>query len=163
MMRDQAACWQDRLRPALAEAGITFLETDQYTDRIRRHLAAYFKSDIFPLLTPLAFDPGHPFPLISNRSKNFAVVVRHNRRTKFARVKIPDILPRFVPVPSTDGPTFAFLEDVIRLNLQAAVSRRRRRSTRTCSASSATPTWRCRKTPPSDLLESVDQSLKELR
>jgi polyphosphate kinase len=46
------------------------------------------------------------------------VAVRHNRRTKFARVKIPDILLRFVPLPSTDGPTFAFLEDVIRQNLQ---------------------------------------------
>ena len=46
-------------------------------------------AEIFPLLTPLAFDPGHPFPFISNRSKNFAVVIRHNRRTKFARVKIP--------------------------------------------------------------------------
>src|SRR5215475_12696939 len=104
MMRDQAACWQDLLRPALAEAGVTFLDEDQYTDRVRRQLAAYFKSDVFPLLTPLAFDPGHPFPQISNRSKNFAVAVHHNRRTKFARVKIPDILPRFVPVPSTDGP-----------------------------------------------------------
>src|SRR5690349_957074 len=52
MMRDLAACWQDRLRPALAEAGVTFLEEEQYTDRIRRHLAAYFRSDVFPLLTP---------------------------------------------------------------------------------------------------------------
>jgi polyphosphate kinase len=74
-------------------------------------------AEIFPLLTPLAFDPRHPFPFISNRSKNLAVVVRHNRRTKFARVKIPDVLPRFVPVPCDDGRAFAFLEDVIRLNL----------------------------------------------
>jgi polyphosphate kinase len=108
MMRDQASCWQDLLRPALAEAGVTFLDEDQYTDRVRRHLATYFKSDVFPLLTPLAFDPDHPFPHISNRSKNLAVAIQHNRRTKFARVKIPDILPRFVPVPSSDGPTFAF-------------------------------------------------------
>ena len=117
MLKDQAECWAGRLRPALASAGIRFLEIEEYTDKIRSHLAAFFKSDIFPLLTPLAFDPGHPFPFISNRSQNFAVVVRHNRRTKFARVKIPDGLPRFVPVPSTEGPTFAFLEDVIRLNL----------------------------------------------
>src|SRR5262249_39915694 len=117
MMRDLGTCWHESLRPTLAAAGVTFLEEDQYTDRIRRHLAAYFRNEVFPLLTPLAFDPGHPFPYISNRSKNFAVAVRHNRRTKFARVKVPDILPRFVPVPSTDGPTFAFLEDVIRQNL----------------------------------------------
>jgi polyphosphate kinase len=117
MLKDQAACWAERLRPALAAAGIRFLEIEEYTDKIRSHLSSFFKNDIFPLLTPLAFDPGHPFPFISNRSQNFAVVVRHNRRTKFARVKIPDGLPRFVPVPSTEGPTFAFLEDVIRLNL----------------------------------------------
>src|SRR5262249_20194440 len=87
-----------------------------------RYLTAAFKSEIYPLLTPLAFDPGHPFPLISNRSKNFAVVVRHQRRTKFARVKLPALLPRFMPVPypeapGTSGQSFAFLEDVIRLNL----------------------------------------------
>src|SRR5262249_49141619 len=117
MMRDMGACWLERLRPALAEAGVTFLEEDQYTDAIRQHLAGYFRSEIFPLLTPLAFDPGHPFPHISNRSKTFAVAVRHNRRTKFARVKVPEVLPRFVPLPASDGWSFAFLEDVIRQNL----------------------------------------------
>jgi polyphosphate kinase len=63
-----------------------------------------------------------PFPLISNRSKNFAVVIRHQRRIKFARVKIPPTLPRFVGLPQlsppgTSGHAFAFLEDVIRLNI----------------------------------------------
>jgi polyphosphate kinase len=162
MMRDQAACWQDRLRPALAEAGVTFLEEDQYTDRIRRHLAAYFRSDVFPLLTPLAFDPGHPFPHISNRSTNFAVAVRHNRRTKFARVKVPGILPRFVAIPAPDGPTFAFLEDVIRQNLDqlfpdvevldAHLFRVIRDTDMEVKDDAAL-----------DLLESVDQSLKRLR
>jgi polyphosphate kinase len=123
MVRDQAACWEHRLRPALAEQGIRFLEPEEYTPAVRRHLATFFKAEIYPLLTPLAFDPGHPFPLISNRSKNFAVVVRHQGRTKFARVKLPPTLPRFVAVPYPDSPgmsgqTFAFLEDVIRLNLQ---------------------------------------------
>jgi polyphosphate kinase len=122
LMNDQAMCWTDVLRPALAEQGIVFLEPSDYTDEIRKSLAAYFRSDIYPLLTPLAFDPGHPFPLISNRSKNFAVVVRQGRRTKFARVKVPPLLPRFVPVPRSSARgaarhTFAFLEDVMRLNL----------------------------------------------
>ena len=122
MFNDQAACWSDVLRPALAAQGIVFLEAADYTDEIRRSLAAYFRSDIYPLLTPLAFDPGHPFPLISNRSKNFAVVVRQGRRTKFARVKVPALLPRFVPVPRQSHRlqarhTFAFLEDVMRINL----------------------------------------------
>ena len=165
MMRDLAACWQDRLRPALAAAGVTFLEEEQYTDRIRRHLAAYFRSDVFPLLTPLAFDPGHPFPHISNRSKNFAVAVRHNRRTKFARVKIPDILPRFVPVPSQDGPTFAFLEDVIRQNLERLFPDVEMLDANLFRIIRDTDmeVQEVQDDAELDLLESVDQSLKKLR
>ena len=121
LMDAQAACWNERLRPALAAQGIRLLEPEQYSDGVRQFLAAYFRSNIFPLLTPLAFDPGHPFPLISNRSLNFAVVVRHGRRTKFARVKVPALLPRFVAIPRVGGGssphTLAFLEDVMRMNL----------------------------------------------
>ena len=162
MLKDQADCWQHRLRPALLEAGVQFLESDQYTDRVRRHLSSYFMAEVFPLLTPLAFDPGHPFPFISNRSKNFAVVIRHNRRTKFARVKIPDILPRFIPVPSNDGRTFAFLEDVIRLNLHElfpeidVVDAHLFRIIRDTD-------MEIQEDLASDLLESVDKSLKQLR
>lgn len=127
MARAQAECWDAHLRPALADYGVRFLEPQDYTPAVKRALVAYFKSDIYPVLTPLAFDPGHPFPLISNKSKNLAVVVRHRRRTKFARLKLPALLPRFVPVPYPDTPgttghTFAFLEDVIRLNLPALFS-----------------------------------------
>jgi polyphosphate kinase len=109
------------LRSLLAAEHIVLLEPDQWTPELREHPAAHFSREICPLLTPLAFDPGHPFPLISNLSKNFAVVVRHGGRTKFARVKVPDVLPRFVPVPEpldrSQGPTFVFLEDVIRANI----------------------------------------------
>ena len=162
MMRDQAACWQERLRPALAGVGISFLEEDQYTDEVRRYLAAYFKTDIFPLLTPLAFDPGHPFPLISNRSKNFAVAVRHNRRTKFARVKIPDLLSRFVPLPSTDGPTFAFLEDVIRQNLHLLFPNVEVLHAHLFRVIRDTD-MEIQEVAEGDLLESVDRGLKRLR
>ena len=162
MLQDQAECWQHLLRPALADAGVVFLETDQYTDKIRSHLASYFMAEVFPLLTPLAFDPRHPFPLISNRSKNLAVVIRHNRRTKFARVKIPDVLPRFVPVPSDEGRAFAFLEDVIRLNLHQlfpeidVVDAHLFRIIRDTD-------MEIQEDLASDLLESVDKSLKQQR
>src|SRR5215208_4853882 len=96
---DQTACW-DELRRLLAAEKITLLEADAWTPAVREYLGAYFTREIYPVLTPLAFDPGHPFPLISNLSKNFAVVVRHGNRTKFARVKVPDVLPRFVLVPA---------------------------------------------------------------
>jgi polyphosphate kinase len=165
MMRDQAACWHDALRPALAARGVEFLEREDYSDRIRRHLTSYFRTDIFPLLTPLAFDPGHPFPVVSNRSKNFAVAVRHNRRTKFARVKVPGILPRFIPVPHSESEafyTFAFLEDVIRENLGAlfpgieVIGAHLFRVIRDTDVE-------LRADDAEDLLESMDRQLKELR
>jgi len=170
LMSDQATCWQDSLRPALADHGVRFLEPEEYTEATRRHLSTYFRSEIFPLLTPLAFDPGHPFPFISNRSRNFAVVVHHRGRTKFARVKVPDGLARFIAIPrpsqlspqGTPPYTFAFLEDVMRLNLGelfpgvelfAAHLFRIIRDT----------DMEVREDAADDLLESVDRSLKEMR
>jgi polyphosphate kinase len=168
MTNETAACWTDRLRPGLAEHGIRFLEPDDYTEKTRRFLTSYFRSEIFPLLTPLAFDPGHPFPVISNRSKNLAVVVRLGRRNKFARVKIPPTLPRFVPIPhaqsapGTAAYTFAYLEDVIRANLHElfpgvdVVSAHFFRVIRDTDIVVPEGTA-------DDLLESVDRTLKQLR
>ena len=116
LLHAQAGVWEE-LRRELTTQRISFLEVDQWTSAIREHLSSYFSREICPVLTPLAFDPGHPFPLVSNLSKNFAVVVRHGGRTKFARVKVPDTLPRFIPLPeplSAPGALrFVFLEDVI--------------------------------------------------
>jgi polyphosphate kinase len=121
MLDDQADVWHE-LRPLLAAEDIQLLETADWSPDVREYLRVYFSREICPVLTPLAFDPGHPFPLISNLSKNFAVVVRHAGRTRFARVKVPDVLPRFVQVPESvagqGGVTFVFLEDVIRENIQ---------------------------------------------
>ncbi len=119
---DQTTCWSRSLRPLLAAEGIHFLEPADYTPAIDAWLAQYFKDHIFPVLTPLAFDPGHPFPYISNLSMNLAVRVRHSGRTKFARVKVPSMLPRFVALPDQVSPqagtSHVFLEDVIRRNIQ---------------------------------------------
>ena len=117
------------------------------------------------MLTPLAFDPGHPFPFISNLSRNFAVVVRHGGRIKFARVKVPDVLPRFVSLPESlgHGPhTFVFLEDVVRANIHelfpgtqvhgAHLFRIVRDADLAIEDDDA-----------DDLLESVDRSLRQLR
>ena len=123
MLSEQETCW-DGLRAQLHAEHVVFLEPADWTPAVRDYLEAHFLSDIYPVMTPLGFDPGHPFPLISNLSKNLAVVVRHGNRTKFARVKVPAVLPRFVPVPpaltgqaGTVAQAFAFLEDVIRANV----------------------------------------------
>jgi polyphosphate kinase len=121
MLALQAKCWTKELRPQLADAHIHFLDPPDYSPAVTQYLETYFARQIWPVLTPLAFDPGHPFPYISNLSLNLAVVVKHGGRTKFARVKIPDVLPRFVPIPdrlATRGhQTFAFIEDIIRANV----------------------------------------------
>ncbi len=105
MLIDIARCWDAELRPLLAAAGIHFLDPEQYHPKVKAYLADHFNANVCPVLTPLAFDPGHPFPYISNRSKSFAVVVEDQGSTKFARVKVPDVLPRFIPVPSSHSGT----------------------------------------------------------
>src|SRR5687767_15932027 len=88
MLAELAEFWESVLRPHLAAENIFVVDAADYTDDDRAYLSRHFNIDVCPVLTPLAFDPGHPFPLVSNRSKNLAVVVEHKGRTKFARVKV---------------------------------------------------------------------------
>jgi len=105
--------------PALAEAGITLVRAADVTKRELSQLHTVFRQQIFPVLTPLAVDPGHPFPYISHLSLNLAVMVRDPQRhqQRFARVKVPPVLPRFIPL--VEGQRYVPLEDVIAIHLQA--------------------------------------------
>ena len=165
MLEAQAACWR-LLRPLLAADTIALLEPGDWTTAIREFLSAHFVRDICPVLTPLGFDPGHPFPYISNLSKNFAVVVRHGGRTKFARVKVPDALPRFVAIPqalSGNGVmAFVFLEDVIRANMQELFPGTQVRSAHLFKVVRDAD-LEIEEAEADDLLESIDRSLRELR
>jgi polyphosphate kinase len=165
MLQSQAAVWAE-LRPLLSAERIVFLELDQWTPEIREHMTAYFAREICPVLTPLAFDPGHPFPLISNLSKNFAVVVRHANRTKFARVKVPDVLPRFVQLPDTltpdGGVAFVFLEDIIRANMQDLFPGTQVKSAHLFRIVRDAD-LEVDQEEADDLLETVDRGLKQLR
>ncbi|HZS11973.1 MAG TPA: hypothetical protein VFA38_06965, partial [Nitrospirales bacterium] len=99
-------CWEQDVQPALREAGIAVLRYHELSAAERDALRRYFVREIFPALTPLAIDPTHPFPHISNLSFNLAVVVKDPEHGKgFARVKLPDIFPRLVLVPSDDAKT----------------------------------------------------------
>ena len=106
-----------QLRPRLARQGIRVIRWRQADEELRGRLNALFAERVFPVLTPLAVDPGHPFPYISNLSLNLAVWLRDPSEVtpRFARVKVPPLLPRFL---SADDPsTFVPLEDVIAANL----------------------------------------------
>ena len=90
------------LRPAMAQQGIYLLDYFDLNQEQRTYLQSYFEEQIFPVLTPLAVDPGHPFPYISNLSLNLAVVIKHPETGEelFARVKVPKVLPRFISLPN---------------------------------------------------------------
>src|SRR6187200_1859774 len=97
------ACWKNELFPRLREAGIHVLHMHELDQCERESLRQYFSREIFPTLTPLAFDPTHPFPHISNLSFNLAVVVNDPDRGEcFARVKLPDVFRRLISVPGHD-------------------------------------------------------------
>ncbi len=165
-MARQTDCWSNALRPQLAAEGIHFLEPSDYSPAIEQWLAQYFDSHIFPVLTPLAFDPGHPFPYISNLSMNLAVRVKHSGRIKFARVKVPAMLSRFVALPDSlspkSGTSFVFLEDVIRRNIQALFPGTQVEGSHLFRIIRDTDMV-IQEDEADDLLETVDRGLKQLR
>lgn len=124
--------WREQLCVRLNEAGIRILSYAELKKKQGKLLRRHFRESIFPVLTPLAFDPGHPFPHISNLSINLAVVVRGAERPeKFARLRAPATLPRLVRIPDEEKaddctelglqnvtePNFVWLEEVIAANL----------------------------------------------
>lgn len=126
-------CLRNELAPALTQVGIHIRGYAQLNEQQRQQVDAYFSEIIFPVLTPLAFDPGRPFPHISNLSLNLAVLIRDADRVEhFARIKAPDTLPQLVPVNRAIRPVpkrargalrppeeqvFVWLEEVIAANL----------------------------------------------
>ncbi len=117
LMAHQTRLFHDEVVPLLAAHGVRFSDWSSLDDDDRAWLVGEFEERVFPVLTPLAVDPAHPFPYISNLSLNLAVVVRDpaDGETRFARVKVPPILPRFVVMP--DGERFVPLEQVIAAHL----------------------------------------------
>jgi polyphosphate kinase len=112
------AVFVNDLRPALDKSGIRLVDWTELEEGDRRELDAEFAERISPVLTPLSVDPSHPFPYISDLSLNLAALVRDPMTgvRRFARVKVPPILPRFLPLP--DGERFIALEQVIAANLE---------------------------------------------
>ena len=134
----QRECWNNVVMPQLRDEGIVIEEYSGLPARDRRALTRYFERQIFPVLTPLAVDAGHPFPHISNLSLNMLILIEDERGEHIARMKIPPILPRFIRVPDADGMPntssrrkrrFVLLEDVIEANVDQLFPGKRIRST----------------------------------
>jgi polyphosphate kinase len=119
MVSEEYRCWLEDVLPSLDREGIFIRGEKELTDADRRYLQAHFNHDIFPVLTPLAYDPGHPFPRLLNKSLNLAVLLQRPGQAEklFAIVQVPSVLPRFVSLPTERGRAFTPLETVIRLYL----------------------------------------------
>jgi polyphosphate kinase len=117
LLARQAECYHEQLRPALAAAGIEIVDYDDIGGDEQDKLDAFFESDLLPTLTPLTFDPTHPFPHISNLSLSLAVLTRQDETSEptFSRVKIPKNRPRLVRIG--EEARFVLLEDLVAANL----------------------------------------------
>ncbi len=118
LQQRHAHLFRDQIEPALRANGIRLVRWHELDDHEKSGLHTYFQNQIFPVLTPLAVDPAHPFPYISGLSLNLAVVVRNveNETDHFARVKVPPLLPRFVRIPTSSSSSearYVPLEDII--------------------------------------------------
>ncbi|MFC1936332.1 polyphosphate kinase 1 [Chloroflexota bacterium] len=123
--------WAEDLLPSLASAGIHIHDYEELNTKQRENADEFFHEVVFPVLTPLAFDPGHPFPHISNLSLNLAVEIKDdNEQEHFARVKVPATLPRLVPIKRSSGSVrkdgtvpynhyFVWLDQLIAANLNS--------------------------------------------
>ncbi len=130
MLQQVLDLWKKNIVPAFHESNIDILEYDKLSGGEKEILTEYFKKEIFPILTPLAFDPGRPFPYISNLSLSLAILVKKpNGENHFARVKVPSILPRLLQIDRILSPEkkmqtngmycakFIWLGDLIKENL----------------------------------------------
>ncbi|PYS92593.1 MAG: polyphosphate kinase 1 [Acidobacteria bacterium] len=134
LIEAQMHCLQDEVLPQLKPHGIVVAAYDSLADSERRALDAYFMASVFPVLTPLAVDPSHPFPYISNLSLNLGLMVEARPEhgitksltgrlePRFVRIKIPQVLPRLVPVGGTRS-TYVRLEELIAANASALFPR----------------------------------------
>jgi len=125
LVDDQYDCWQNILIPALAREKIFFKSHLSLTPAEAEWVKAYYENQIYPILTPLAIDPAHPFPQFTNKALNILIALQHTTqktaKKKMAVIPVPRILPRVLQVEvdtAQGGPTYIFISDIIRLFAQ---------------------------------------------
>ena len=132
LLEEQRRIVHDQLLPELVQQGVRIVGLQDLTTAQRAGLRTYFEQQIFPVITPLAVDHGHPWPHISNLSINLAVELQGEDEVLFARVKIPDVFPRLLHVEAILGQhvqskkakyTFVWLDDLVALNLGSPLPR----------------------------------------
>ena len=116
-VKEQYQCWNDKLRPALAEHGVRVLGLHELDSRAKEFVDEYCEKELDPLLTPVTVDPAHPFPRVINKALCVALLLRRRRRSSLTYtgvVTVPRSLPRLVKLPSEGGTDdFIFLADLV--------------------------------------------------
>jgi polyphosphate kinase len=168
LVDEQHRCFLEEIQPLLAAEGILLLRPKEASEEQQRFLEDYFRRTLLPVLTPLAVDPGHPFPYLGNRSLCLAASVRPSApsglpHSALSVVHIPSqVLPRFIALPDPAGRhVFMLLKDVIRLNLPTVYNGYEILSShaiRVTRDADLRPPGR-----PDDLLASIEASLRERR
>jgi polyphosphate kinase len=129
LIEEQARCLREEILPQLKDAGISLVTYESLSRHEKESLKDYFMEKVFPILTPLAVDPSHPFPYISPLSVNIGLMVhaptelkfsgrRKDVNSRFVRIKVPSVVPRLVPIGSSKT-RFVLLEEIIEANIQA--------------------------------------------
>ncbi|MFN8943483.1 MAG: polyphosphate kinase 1 [Pseudobdellovibrionaceae bacterium] len=122
MQKDQAKCFLTQIKPAMQKENIRVMKWQELNARETEWVKNYYTKNVFPVLTPLSVDPGHPFPFISNLSVSLGITLKHPEKEEkqFARLKVPKVLPQMIRIPLEDGNQIKFIHlvDVIRENLQ---------------------------------------------
>lgn len=120
MLQEQSQCFQKSLKPALEKENIFLMSWKDLNEKEKEHVKKYYIKNVFPVLTPLSVDPGHPFPFISNLSTSLGVTLKHpgSEEKLFARLKIPKVLPQWIRIESDPSIyRFVSLQEVIKENL----------------------------------------------
>ena len=129
LVKEQARCLHEDLLPQLKDAGLSLISYESLSRHEKESLKDYFMEKVFPILTPLAVDPSHPFPYISPLSVNIGLMVhapselkfsgrRKDADSRFVRIKVPSVVPRLVPIGSSKT-RFVLLEEIIEANIQS--------------------------------------------
>jgi polyphosphate kinase len=173
MVEMQATCLRESVLPGLAKEGVVIAPYDSLSEPEKQALSKYFMRSVFPVLTPLAVDPAHPFPHITNKSLNIGVRVEpksdhgldsefsEESNSRFVRIKVPPVVPRLVPV-GHGGHKFTLLEELIEAHLHSLFPRMRLSRTHLFRVTRDADV-EIRDDKAADLLELIKESLRERR
>lgn len=169
MLAEQVRCFKEEVLTELEANAIIISPYRTLSDRQRRMLTTYFIDHVFPVLTPQAVDPSHPFPYISNLSLNLGVMIEPNGHTvdaagapRFARVKVPPLVPRLVPVGDDSRAEFVLLEELIAANIEALFPGMRAAELHTFRVTRDADI-EIREDEANDLLQAVERELRKRR